>query len=207
MELCLNEVEATCGKFLSIPSLTHSRAFCLWGPLLSISEETLRNELQHAANLDRKHRGELAELAFMRKAATLGFAVAKPWGDCDRYDVIVRDGRLFSRVQIKSVWSIVLPRRHYRVKTTGSRDSSYSADEIDFLVAYIFPEDAWYVFPVALVENRTLMCVRPGYKRSPLEPYREAWKLMRPPEPEIITAESVAAAAAAAGATDSGSAP
>ena len=39
----------------------------------------------------------------MRKAATLGFAVAKPWGDCDRYDVIVRFGKVFWRVQIKSV--------------------------------------------------------------------------------------------------------
>jgi hypothetical protein len=78
------------------------------------------------------------------------------------------------------------------------------------LVAYIFAEDMWYVFPVALVENRKIICVTPGSKRSPFEPYREAWKLMRPPEPEIITAEPVAAAAAApdpTAAADSGSAP
>ena len=46
-------------------------------------EETLCNELRHAAKLDCKHRGEFAELAFMRKAANLGFAVAKPWGESD----------------------------------------------------------------------------------------------------------------------------
>jgi len=31
----------------------------------------------------------------MRNAAALGFAVAKPWGDSDRYDVILRTGKVF----------------------------------------------------------------------------------------------------------------
>src|SRR5437660_3478350 len=113
--------------------------FVFLGSPLSMSEETLLNELLHAVKLDGKHRGELAELAFMRKAATLGFGVAKPWGDCDRYDVIVRTGKVFWRVQIKSVWSMMRARTHYRVKTTGNRHSNYTRDEIDFLVAYIFP--------------------------------------------------------------------
>jgi hypothetical protein len=159
---------------------------------LPISEELLKHELQHAAKLDGKHRGELAELAFMRRAAALGFAVAKPWGDCDRYDVILRLGKVFWRVQIKSVWAKRRTRTHYRLKTTGSSDIPYSAEEIDFLVTYIFPEDAWYVFPVALVENRKVICITPGGKRSPFKQYREAWNLMRPTEPEITTAGSVA---------------
>src|SRR5947209_3330027 len=33
-----------------------------------------------------KRRGELAELAFVYKAASLGFGVAKPYGDSERYD-------------------------------------------------------------------------------------------------------------------------
>jgi hypothetical protein len=176
------------------------RFLCL-GSHLPISEEVLRNELEHAAKLDRKHRGELAELAFMRKAATLGFAVAKPWGECDRYDVIVRIGKIFWRVQIKSAWHTSPGRRHYRFKTTGNNNKPYSADEIDFLVAYVFPEDAWYVLPVALVENKQCVCVRPGSKRSWLKKYCEAWKLMRPPEPEL------AAAAVAGAAPGSGSTP
>lgn len=68
----------------------------------------------------------------------------------------------------------------------------YSAEEIDFLVTYIFPEDAWYVFPVALVENRKVTCITPGGKRSPFKQYREAWNLMRPAEPETITVQAVA---------------
>ena len=134
-------------------------------------EETLLNELLHSVKLDSKHRGELAELAFMRKAATFGFGVAKPWGDCDRYDVIVR-------VQIKSVRAMAPTTRHYRVKASTGLDISYTADDIDFLVAYIFPEDSWYVFPVTIVEHRKILCITPGSKRSQFEQYREAWKLM-----------------------------
>ena len=40
-----------------------------------------------------KRRGEIAELAFMQKAVSLGFGVAKPWGDSDRYDYILDAGR------------------------------------------------------------------------------------------------------------------
>jgi hypothetical protein len=56
----------------------------------------------------------------------------------------------------------------------------YSADEIDFLVAYIFPENTWYVLPVREVENHKSLCVTPGSKHSRYEQYREAWKLMKP---------------------------
>lgn len=159
-----------------------------------MSEETIRNELLHAVKLDFKQRGELAELAFMRKAAAMGFAVAKPWGDSDRYDVIIRIGKIFWRVQVKSVWGKSLGRPHYRFTASGRNHRPYTADEIDFLVAYIFPEDTWYVFPVAVIEGRKFIYVRPGLKRSPLEPYRDAWKLMG----ETATAESAAEAASGA---------
>jgi hypothetical protein len=187
-----------------LQSAAHSRAFCFWGRTLPISEELLKHELQHAAKLDCKHRGELAELAFMRRAAALGFAVAKPWGDSDRYDVILRVRKVFWRVQIKSVWAKYRARTHYRLKTTGASTVPYSAEEIDFLVAYIFPEDAWYVFPVVVVENCQVMCITPESKRSRFNQYREAWDLMRPTEPEIITAQPVADDAIAPA---SGSAP
>jgi hypothetical protein len=181
---------------------------------LTISEETLETEMLHASKLDCKHRGDIAELAFMRKAATLGFAVAKPWGDSDRYDVVLRAGKIFWRVQIKSVWGTEPTRPYYRVKTTGRRRTSYSAEEIDFLVAYIFPKDLWYVFPVALIEHRQILCLMPGSKKSKYEPYREAWTLMGPtntepaslgsnpgesPEPDARSAGKTPAAKAAAG--------
>ena len=47
----------------------------------------------HAVGLTTsKARGEAAEAAFLAKAAGLGFGVARPWGDSERYDFIVDSG-------------------------------------------------------------------------------------------------------------------
>ena len=146
---------------------------------MGFSKETIESELQHTAKLDKKNLGELAELAFMRKAASMGFAVAKPWGDSDRYDVIVRFDKIFWRVQVKSVIRSKPSKRSYRVKTTRGANWSYSADEIDFLVAYVFPKDCWYVFPAAIIAGRDSVCVRPESNKCRLIQYREAWDLMR----------------------------
>ena len=51
-----------------------------------------------------KQRGELAEMAFMFKAAGLGFGVAKPWGDSEHYDFALDTGKRFVRVQVKSTY-------------------------------------------------------------------------------------------------------
>ena len=146
---------------------------------MGISEENLRDQLQHAAKLSSKHCGDLAEMIFMRKAASMGFGVSKPWGDSERYDFVLRAGKSLWRVQVKSVRAKTARGQHYRVALAGAFAPPYTADEIDFLVAYIFPEDAWYIFPISIVANRTVLCVAPKSKRSRWEQYREAWKLMQ----------------------------
>ena len=149
------------------------------GRIVGFSKETIESELQHTAKLNTKNLGELAELAFMRKAASLGFAVAKPWGDSDRYDVIVRFEKIFWRVQVKSVITVQPSRHSYRVKTTHGSNTTYSPDEIDFLVAYVFPKDVWYIFPATVIESRDSVCVRPESPKCRLLQYREAWDQMK----------------------------
>ncbi|MGA9967606.1 MAG: group I intron-associated PD-(D/E)XK endonuclease, partial [Terriglobales bacterium] len=46
-----------------------------------------------ASSCTRKRLGEQAEAAFLNKATSLGLSVARPWGDSDRYDLIVDSGR------------------------------------------------------------------------------------------------------------------
>lgn len=145
---------------------------------MGISEENLEPTY---ATLHNKHRGELAELAFMRKAASRGYAVSKPWGDCERYDFVVRFGKVFWRVQVKSVRAKYPQRSHYRLSTANWLKHPYSSEDIDFLAAYIFPEDIWYIFPAAVFENRKSLCVTPNSRRSRYEKFREAWKLMEQP--------------------------
>jgi hypothetical protein len=55
--------------------------------------------------LNCKAKGDLAELAFLHKAASLGFGVAKPYGDNEHYDFILDSGERFWRVQVRSTLS------------------------------------------------------------------------------------------------------
>jgi hypothetical protein len=123
-----------------------------------------------------KRRGEVAEAAFLHKAASLGFSVSKPWGESDRYDFIVDCGGHCWRVQVKSAHTI--PKNGYTFHACGNLPGqTYTAKEIDFFVAYIVPADAWYVLPIDVFSTIRSVKLFPSSKRptrSPFEKYREA---------------------------------
>jgi hypothetical protein len=128
-----------------------------------------------------KRRGELAELAFVHKATSLGFAVAHTYGDSQPYDFIVHSGPHFWKVQVKS--SSALQDGTYMVNaihSTNGRLTPYTPDEIDFLVAHIVPEDAWFVIPVQAFTPHKSIYVYPREQAriGPYEKYRDAWYLM-----------------------------
>ncbi|HKH99655.1 MAG TPA: hypothetical protein VJ999_11145 [Candidatus Sulfotelmatobacter sp.] len=222
-----------------------------------------------------KRRGELAELAFTYKAASLGFGVAKPHGDSERYDFILDSRELApSYAPVGTAASAVRPERSrrnlpklchperskpmsktnrlaqskdlvsfsagapplsrflrqggdfdflsqarptprafrsvatttpapdpplwrvqvkcstqllnglYRVnahRRTRGRAVPYLPSEIHFLVAYIIPEDTWYVIPVRALRATSLLFRRRRDPRPGLyDAFREAWHLLRP---------------------------
>lgn len=125
-----------------------------------------------------KRRGEIGEAAFLSKAASMGFGVAKPWGDSDRYDLIVDVGGRLLRVQVKSAHRVCAQAGGgYHIRAHGHQRQAYRTDEIDLLVAYIVPEDTWYIFPPRAFKNIKSMRLFPyrGKKISKFEQYREAW--------------------------------
>src|SRR5205823_10292871 len=63
-----------------------------------------------------KRCGERSEAAFLHKASELGFGVAKPWGDSERYDFILDNGRHLLRVQVKA--TDCLRARAYETRAT-----------------------------------------------------------------------------------------
>lgn len=138
---------------------------CLWG----VAEGRSRT---------RKWMGEVAESAFLYKAAHYGLIVAKPWGDSSRYDFIVDSGKELLRVQVKSTGCLCEER--YAIAAHGCNPRlGYSAEEIDFLVAWIVPEDTWYVIPVKAFAPRTHLWLYPrGGHAGQYEQYREAWELL-----------------------------
>ena len=137
-----------------------------------------------------KRTGELAEAAFVVKAATLGYAVSKPWGDSERYDFILDSGPRTWRVQIKCTES--LNANGYQVQSTYTdqkKKGHYTAADIDVLVAYILPLDLWYVIPAhAFPESASLRFYPEGNisgRRPRFEQFREAWHLFQHKQPSV----------------------
>ena len=176
-----------------------------------------------ARELSTKRRGELAELAFTLKATSLGFAVAKPYGDSERYDFILDAKTITARCHPERSIPIRLGNRNakskdpvslaaapgtnsisghpplYRVQVKCSTQLlnglyrvnahrrlrrgavPYLPSEIDFLAAFIIPEDTWYILPVAAIRATSLLFRRRRDRRPGLyDQYREAWHLLRP---------------------------
>jgi hypothetical protein len=135
-----------------------------------------------ASDLTGKQRGELAELAFMLKASSLGFGVAKPWGDSQQYDFILSRAQRVWRVQVKS--TACVDGQGYRLSVhRHSKQAyvSYTSKEIEILIAHVVPLQVWYVIPVQAIEGRKSLCLYPcGVTKcgGRFEKYREAWHLM-----------------------------
>jgi PD-(D/E)XK nuclease superfamily protein len=132
-------------------------------------------------NLTSKQRGELAEMMFMVKAAQKGFATAKPYGDSRRYDFILDVGKRLWRVQVKS--SSAKQYGSYMVNLQRNANGEvvpYDASEIDFVVAYVMPCDAWFVIPVEAIYGRqsAKLCLHGNPRSGRLGKYWEAWGLM-----------------------------
>jgi hypothetical protein len=128
------------------------------------------------ASLTRKQRGEMAEAAFVAKAASLGLCLSKPWGESSRYDLIVDNGKRLLRVQVKSAHRAG-EYGGYTFHAHGNTTRAYGANEIDVLVAYVVPVNAWYVFPVGEFRKYKSMKLFPVSRRrsSKFEKFREAW--------------------------------
>ena len=155
-----------------------------------------------------KRRGEISELAFALAAARQGFGISRPYGDSERYDIILdwshispvipnrAEGAvrnlLYSsirprlvRVQVKS--STQLQYGLYRVnahRRINGRAVPYTLAEIDFFAAYVIPEDSWFIFPLTHILGATAVTLSPKRRRKPHinDPYREAWHLLREPD-------------------------
>ncbi|HLW88555.1 MAG TPA: group I intron-associated PD-(D/E)XK endonuclease [Terriglobales bacterium] len=129
-----------------------------------------------------KEHGEWAEMRFMVRAAEHGFIVTKPWGDSAHYDFVIERYGHFLRIQVKS--SMCRRFKNYAFMLRGGR-ALYSADDFDFMAAYIIPLDLWYIIPVAIgIAGIRRLYLSPEYPKSIYHPYREAWHLLLEKETE-----------------------
>ena len=177
-----------------------------------------------------KRRGEISELAFALAAARQGFGISRPYGDSERYDIILdpshvarvipteaerrlsvipteaerqrakwracpepAEGNLLFaparprliRVQVKSSTQLQNGLYHINAhRRINGRAVPYKLSEIDFIAAYIIPEDSWFILPLAHILGQSSLLFRPKRSRLPgiYDAYREAWHLLYEPD-------------------------
>ena len=151
----------------------------------SASQESSAQQADLTSGLARQKQGERGELAFLSKAASLGFALSLPYGQGHRYDFVVDGGTNLWRVQVKTTEHMLnglyLVGIHHRA---NRRAHAYTESDIDFVAVFILPEQTWYILPVREVTEHRQLLFRPkGYpRRDPYAHYREAWHLLRQPD-------------------------
>ena len=123
-----------------------------------------------------KARGEWAELRFMTRATELGFRVAKPWGDCAPYDVIIEHRARFLRVQVKCT---IFHRGNSYKCHLDSNGVPYSPRDLDFIAALVIPTDTWYILPIRATNGQPDILLTPHSPRAKYETYKEAWHLLK----------------------------
>jgi hypothetical protein len=112
---------------------------------------------------------------------SLGLVVAKPYGQMHRYDFMVEGGPNIWRVQVKT--STCMRDGRYQLcvqRITHRRFVAYKKSELDFVVAYLMPEQTWYILPVSEVVGRRSILLPPQAfpRTNPYARYREAWHLL-----------------------------
>ncbi len=138
-----------------------------------------------------KDRGDLAEMQFMVAVSSRGLVVAKPYGDNEKYDLIVDAGwRRLWRVQVKSTAA----RHHggFAVRAswrTSNHQISYKPSQVDFIAVTIVGEGIWYLIPVRALAGRLTIHLYPfGSRRGSrngFEKYRGAWDLLSGGQPAM----------------------
>jgi hypothetical protein len=148
------------------------------------SERSSAQKAARARGLGITRRGDLGEVAFVHKAMSLGYVVGKPYGQMHRYDFMVEGGNRLWRVQVKT--STCMRDGRYQLcvqRITHRRVVAYKKSELDFVVAYLMPEQAWYVLPISVIAGRrSLLLAPPGFRgKNRLAQYLEAWHLLGKP--------------------------
>ena len=130
-----------------------------------------------------KRAGEISQAAFLLKAEMMGFHVALPWGDSERYDFVVwgRGGNAI-RVQVKGTGR--LHRRGYEVQPVHSTRKGgkkrYTKKDIDVIAAHVQPVDAWYLIPIEQVGRAKSLRLYPEGRSSGVSALRKSRRAGHP---------------------------
>ena len=112
-----------------------------------------------------KQKGNLGEAKCLAKMVELGIPVAIPFGDNERYDLIIEDKKQLKKIQVKystaqdSPGSIVFKTHSSQNHTTNKNKYSYEND-VDGFLFYNGLNGEIYYLPIEIVGERKTVTIR-----------------------------------------------
>lgn len=112
---------------------------------------------------DTKGIGDLSEMFVALHLARAGYLVAKPFGENSRYDLVIDDGKVLSRVQVKTGrfrngavhWNCCSTHGHRRSPSFRS----YTG-QVDFFGVYCPQLESTYLIPIGELSSRRTSSLR-----------------------------------------------
>ena len=97
-----------------------------------------------------KDKGDETEAEIIRELISCGYSVSIPFGDNDKYDLVVDDGSSLHRVQCKTGWANKEDTMRFNTHSQTTREGEYHEKtyhgEIDaFLVRYPANETTYWI--------------------------------------------------------------
>ena len=77
-------------------------SFLIQEPLISVGGDDRKRPKSNVAKRNTKLTGDISELRVAAAFVELGYAVCKPLGENQRYDLVIDDGERLQRVQVKT---------------------------------------------------------------------------------------------------------
>lgn len=107
--------------------------------------------------INTKAKGDVSTAVIFAALVKNGFTVLTPWGDKNRYDLVVDDNGKFIRIQCKTgcLNNKCINFRTYSLTTKNGKSvkSNYTAEEIDLFMVYCPEIDKIYVINQFEVPN------------------------------------------------------
>lgn len=125
--------------------------------------------------------GCIGEARTIAKAVDQNFEVYMPFGNHQRYDLII-DGGSLHRVQVKATSLFIESKSggRYLAQLSHGDKNLYTKADIDYFIVYVLPMDSFYVIPVEAITKPS--CYFYPHRNNPkgfYEKWNEAWGVLK----------------------------
>jgi hypothetical protein len=108
---------------------------------------------------DTKRVGNVSEAAVLAALLKRGYVVLTPWGDNERYDLVIDNEGTFERVQVKT-GRIISGAVVVDAKSVSTKGTNWYHGQVDHIAAYCTELDKCYLVPMVVFGKRRSISLR-----------------------------------------------